>query len=398
MASSAAPAGQRIRWLDGVKALAILWIAYFHCFEAYVNQRLPSPLDPDYFRRAIRQCAPPSTSALIECAVKATYAAIAGVGFHAVGVFVIMSGFGLTYSLAFMDVPSGGWSGWYRTRVLRLFPMYWAAHLLYLVSPFEARLEPIDYRFVLSFLGDRIAPIYYMFYYLNPAWWYFGLILELYLVFPFLFRLMRRAGAGTFLVICAAVTIVSRYMVIFVLNASGYYLLGAFFGCRLWEFGLGMVLGVRYRTNRTWVEANLFSVRGLVAGSLIYTAGLYSYGSALTYTLTDGLIGSGLFVILAQLAWQSRRLPRLESAIAYIGVYSYGFYLVHQPYVIYFGERTRGMPLLEFAIAAIPLVLSIALGSSLLERAVNAISNRVFEPRRIDATAVQVPSGIGSKL
>ena len=71
-----------------------------------------------------------------------------------------------------------------------------------------------------------------MFYYANPAWWYFGLILELYLVFPILFALMRKLGAGWFLLLCAVETIVSRYLVIYVLKTSGYYLLGAFSGCR----------------------------------------------------------------------------------------------------------------------------------------------------------------------
>ena len=40
----AAATSQRVGWLDGIKALAILWIAYFHCYEAYISKRLPSPL------------------------------------------------------------------------------------------------------------------------------------------------------------------------------------------------------------------------------------------------------------------------------------------------------------------------------------------------------------------
>jgi peptidoglycan/LPS O-acetylase OafA/YrhL len=377
-APSPPASGARIRWLDGIKGLAILWIAYFHCFEAYLNRRLPSPLDRDYFGRFIRQVDPHSARALVACIAEAIYAAIAGVGFHAVGVFIVMSGFGLTYSLARTGSPQDGWRGWYRARLVRLFPMYWAAHLLYLVSPFVARLEPIDYRFVLSFLGDRICPIYYIFYYLNPAWWYFGLILELYIVFPLLFGLMSRLGAGWFLALSAVETVASRYLLIFVLHASGYYLLGAFFGCRLWEFALGMVMGVWYRQDRARVDAWLFSRGGLLAGVAIYTAGLYSYESTLAYTLTDGLIGTGLFVILAQLAWQSRRIPRIEIALTYVGVWSYGFYLIHQPYVIYFGARMRSLSMAEFAIAAIPLIAVLAVAAGVLERGVNRITDRVL--------------------
>ena len=94
-----------------------------------------------------------------------------------------------------------------------------------------------------------------------------------------------------------------------------------------------MVIGTWYWNDRAQVDARVLSLGGLVAGVAIYTAGLYSYGYGLAYTLTDGLIGTGLFLILAQLAWQSRQFARVEAAIAYVGVFSYGFYLVHQPYV-----------------------------------------------------------------
>ncbi len=254
--------------------------------------------------------------------------------------------------------------------------MYWAAHLLYLVSPLEARLEPVDHRFLLSFIGDRIYPIYTMFYYLNPAWWYFGLILELYLVVPLLWILMKRVGTGWFLVICAAETIISRYLILFVLQTSGFYLLGAFFGCRLWEFALGMVLGVWYWQDREWVYNQLFSSRTLLAGIVIYTLGLYSYESSLAYTLTDALIGTGLFVILAHLAMALRHLPKLEATIAYVGVFSYGFYLIHQPYVIRFGEWARGWPMPVFAVAAMIPLSMLAFAASHLDRWVNAITDR----------------------
>lgn len=396
MAANPGPAvvssAQRLRWLDGIKGLAILWIAYFHCFEAYINKRLPSPLGPHYFARFIDQATPQSATALVGSIGEAIFAAVAGVGFHAVGVFIVMSGFGLCLSLARTGGPRDGWAGWYRTRLLRLFPMYWAAHLLYLVSPFQSRLEPIDYRFILSFLGDRVVPIYMMFYYLNPAWWYFGLILELYLAFPLLYAMMRKLGAGWFLALCGLETVVSRYLVIFVFKTSGYYLLGAFFGCRLWEFALGMIIGTWYWHDRARVDARLLSRGGFVAGVAIYTAGLYSYDYSLAYTLTDGLIGTGLFLILAQLAWQTRRLPWVEAAIAYVGVYSYGFYLIHQPYAIYFGARMRWLSMPRFAFAALPLIAVMAYVASWFERGVNALFDRWLE--RSGRGAGAAPAGM----
>jgi peptidoglycan/LPS O-acetylase OafA/YrhL len=133
------------------------------------------------------------------------------------------------------------------SRVLRLFPMYWVAHLIYLVSPFEARYDPIDYRFILSFLGDRMYPVQ-MIEYLTPAWWYFGLILELYLIFPLLFRLLQKAGVQWFLVICAAETVLCRYILLFNIFQTDGMVLSAFCGSRLWEFAFGMVVGSTGKT------------------------------------------------------------------------------------------------------------------------------------------------------
>src|SRR5438874_6509591 len=101
---------------------------------------------------------------------------------------------------------SGGiaWGGWYRARSLRLYPMYWVAHLVYLVSPFVARLEPVDDRIVLSLLGLRFIDIQMNFMYLNAAWWYFSMLIQFCLIFCLLFWAARRLGPGLLLlVVCA---------------------------------------------------------------------------------------------------------------------------------------------------------------------------------------------------
>ena len=370
-----APMGIRLTWLDGMKGISILWIVFFHFFGTYANGRYPSPLGSHYFSSFLAQCAPSSGFATVGCIAQGFFVAISSVGFHAVAVFLVLSGFGLTYSLAKTGAPENGWIGWYRGRLLRLFPMYWLAHLIYLISPFVARPEPIDYRFFLSFLGDRIYPIDMIFYYANPAWWYFGLLLELYLVFPVLFRLLQRLGPTWFLILCGFITLMSRYLLLVVIPVSGYYVQGAFFGARLWEFALGMVIGLLYRRHPAMVEQQLFSGSTLLAGAVLYTIGLYSYETLLFYTMTDALIGTGLFVILAHLAKWSDRLPRVETVVAYVGAYSYGLYLLHQPYVIYFGDQMRGLSLPVFVVLACGIITVITLCTIPLERYVNQLTN-----------------------
>ena len=369
--------GPRLVWLDVVKGISILWIVFFHFFKQFTHGRFPDPWLPHYFAKSLALCAPGSAIETIACVGRAIFVAIAMFAFPAVGVFIVMSGFGLTYALAKTDSPPGGWLGWDRARVIRLFPLYWTAHLIYLISPFEARYDPIDYRFILSFFGDRIYPTSII-EYLNPAWWYFGLIFELYLIFPILYVLLHKVGAKWFLVACAGVTILCRYILLFNIIQTSGMVITAFCGCRLWEFAFGMVLGVAYRKYHDWIEKRLFSTPALWGGILLYTAGLYCFNSRFTYIFMDALTGTGLFVILAHLSWHSRRLVRSEAFLAHVGVYSYGLYLIHEPYSTYFGVQMRWMTMPGFIIATAAIIAVITIACSRLERAINALVDRLL--------------------
>jgi peptidoglycan/LPS O-acetylase OafA/YrhL len=377
--AAAAAASPRLSWLDGTKGIAILWIVFFHFFRDYSNGRFPIPWASNYFGLSLAQCDAHTALATITCLASATFIAIAMLGFHGVNVFIILSGFGLTYSVARASRPQRGWLGWYRSRLLRLFPMYWIAHLIYLVSPFEARIDPIDYRFVLSALGDRVYPVDII-QYLVPAWWYFGLILELYLIFPLLYLVLDTAGWRYFLAISGIITIVSRYVLLFILPMPGP-VIAAFCGCRLWEFALGMVVGVWYRQDHDWVEKRMVAPGSLALGVALFFAGLVSYRSPIAYTVTDALIGTGLFVILAQMANAAKRVVPMATAIAFVGFYSYGLYLIHQPYVIYAGIRLRGYPMSEFVLAAGATIVVLVLGCAYIERWLNYLAVRVLGPR-----------------
>jgi uncharacterized membrane protein YcfT len=39
----------RLDWLDGAKGISILWIVFFHFFNAYTNSKLASPVAPHFF-------------------------------------------------------------------------------------------------------------------------------------------------------------------------------------------------------------------------------------------------------------------------------------------------------------------------------------------------------------
>lgn len=374
--------GVRLVWLDVEKGIAILWIVVFHFFGTYVGDALPSPLAPRYFASFLAACGARGQDQLrttLGCLLQAPLLGVIRLGFHAVGVFLVLSGFGLAYALGKPGAPAPRWREWYRRRVLRLFPMYWVAHVICLVSPFVARPEPIDYRFVLSLLGDRVYPLNMIFYYLNPAWWYFGLLLQLYVVFPLLHGLLRRLGAARFLIACGLATAACRYLMLNVIPVHGYYVQGAFFGARLWEFALGMALGAQCARDPAALLGRLFGRAALLGAAIVYTLGLYSYATNVSYTATDALIGTGLFVILAHVARWSVVLPSIAAGLAYVGTYSYGLYLVHQPYVIYAAERVRdlGMPAAGLVAVAITALLCAAVIP--IERTVNRFAARLLD-------------------
>jgi peptidoglycan/LPS O-acetylase OafA/YrhL len=373
--TSAYSSAGRFQWLDSVKGMAVIWIALYHCLLSYGSGRLPWPITFASLFGLVHQCAQGSFVGNFSCAVKGIIAAIIQRGPQAVGVFILFSGFGLTYSLAKRGGFKTSWALWYRRRLTRLFPVYWLAHLVFLVSPFAVLHDPVDYRFLLSFFGDRVFPIDKMFFYLVPAWWFLGLLIELYIFFPLLFRLMQRLGWVKYLGLCILLSVAARYVLLDIVNANGYYEMGGFFVCRLWEFGAGMAMGKLMGERPDWTLGRLLSWKGFFAGAIVYTLGLFSNQPNFLYTLSDGLTTLGLSVILIHVAYRLNSAPGLGRSLSLAGVYSYSIYLFHQPYVMYVGERLRPHSLGVFLVFACVATLLVALVSMCLEYVVNRTAN-----------------------
>src|SRR3954454_24007433 len=264
---------KRLLWIDISKGLAILFVAYFHFCSTYFQHGVLPP--PDWNDLA----------ASVLTILRLVWSKVSGLGFHAVGVFIILGGWTLMQSTMRRD-ESGplAWGSWYRARFLRLYPMYWVAHLVYLVSPFVARLEPVDSRIILSLLGLRFIDIQMNFMYLNAAWWYFSMLIQFYLIFPLLFCAARRLGPIPFLAIAAALGFLVRYLMLVVYPQHGFWVLGGFAICRLPEFALGIALGMWHKQFPARLEWFLLRGAGFLAGLILYPAALSLYRNGTTYT------------------------------------------------------------------------------------------------------------------
>src|SRR6201981_1165137 len=364
---------KRLVWIDISKGLAILFVAYFHFFRTYFQYGVLPASDWS------------NLGASLLTILRLVWFKVSGLGFHAVGVFIILSGWTLMQS-TMRRAESGAiaWGAWYHARLLRLYPMYWVAHLVYLLSPFIARLEPVDDRIILSLLGLRFIDIQMNFMYLNAAWWYFSLLIQFYLIFPLLFWTARRVGPSWFLFIGCAAGFFARYVLLVLWPQNGLWVLGGFGIFRLPELVLGISLAVVFAQPRSRSGLEWFLLRGagFAAGLILYPAALQLYHGLYPYIFVDFATGACCMLEIVRIAGFISVFNSPAKLFGLVGLYSYGLYLTHQPYVIWLGLRIREVPIWIFLLICIPTLALLSAWGMLLEKATNTLVNKLTSARK----------------
>ena len=357
---------KRLLWLDVAKGIAILIVVYFHFYRTYFEHgSLPLIASGGLLAGALTF-------------LGTAWLKVSDAGFHAVGAFIILGGWALMEATARRaDAGPVAWGAWYRARFLRLYPMYWLAHIVYLVSPFVARLEPVDSRIVLSLLGLRFVDITMNFMYLNAAWWYFSMLIQFYLLFPLFFWAARRLGPWPFLLSACALGFLVRYLMLVVYPQHGFWILGGCAICRLPEFALGMALGMWHSQSAARVERFLLNGPGLLTGLLLYPAAEWLYHNGATYTFVDLATGACALLVILGISGIISRFPGPAKVFALVGTFSYGIYLVHQPYVIWLGLRIREQPIWMFFIITIATLAVMSAWGIFLEKTMNTLLNKL---------------------
>jgi peptidoglycan/LPS O-acetylase OafA/YrhL len=64
-----------------------------------------------------------------------------------------------------------------------------------------------------------------------------------------------------------------------------------------------------------------------------------------------------------------------------VGLYSYGLYLIHQPYVIWLGLRIRDVPIWMFLMICVPTLALLSVWGMLLEKGTNMQVNKLVSAR-----------------
>ena len=352
----------RLDWLDPLKALALLGILLNHTVEEFgpgpwfTN---PSNDWPDFQTRMSGLF--PQGHSLPVSLIQFT----GWLGDSGPGVFIFLSGLGLTWAALSARDERINVRGFYKRRVARIFPLYVAMHFVMLAAALlvpPSRLTMASTATLLSMLGLRVTPE--LFFYIAPAWWFVWLVLQLYLVFPFLYNFLRRKGVALFLFVTCAFTFVSRLLGLLFSDHLYYWMTGIFFGTRLAEFAAGMAAAVLL-SRKSGDAFSKISDEPFGAGqALAWALPVYVVGLVASFTWAGSIV-SNLLVTLGltgifYAAWQGvlKKNRRLASALVWMGATSYAVYLFHQPPLDWTGVFVGTRPRLHFIAALAVLILS----------------------------------------
>lgn len=345
--SSGVTPGGRVHGIDGLRAVAALWVVGFHMFSFSGGSVAPGI---DFILRS---------------------------GSTGVSLFLVLSG--LCLYLPYAGGRQGRFSSrdFFRRRMRRLLPAYYVSLALVLIahvvtkgnfglpaySPQEYAVQTVTH----ATLTHQLFPE--TFYGLNGAYWSLGLEWELYLTLPLLILAAVRFGLSRVIISVFAATAVWRLgifaaMQTGALDPAGPWanvVLPNFFLGRWSEFALGMLAAEMFRTRRLRVRPPLV-LGAFLAGAL-----------ALAFPdnpLNHMLYGVVFFTLVLTVLSEDNVVARAFAwrPLVAIGVMSYSLYLVHQPIVEAFGyvlgERPGADPRTVFLamVALFPVVLLVALG------------------------------------
>lgn len=347
-----------------LRGMAIVWVVSLHLFGSTKGYR---PL-----AEVLRSL--PDRGLLNKLEAPLEIVSLTGdIGVH---LFLIISGFGLASSWWHRYGIQGRpmlLRGFWQRRLLRILPLYWVAVALacgcYLINPkwasFGQDVWASGIPVILGGLGATLTTVRNLipdyFFFLNGAWWYVGLAVQLYIVFPVLLWVGNRWGWSRLLLMAGGISLSYRAVLAVLPIADIWYTIGIRFCLsRLFEFALGMVLAITllepYKENGsepvsrslTALCHQLTAIRwlpvyGLLGGLGIVLAELGNDLHRLWSVPADALISIGAFAIFFQIAVMISTYR--AQPLATIGHYSYGIYLTHMNvYLILWPLLTTRIP------------------------------------------------------
>lgn len=356
----------RVPWVESIKALALVWIFLNHVAERLFGSPLLGNPDKDWpaISERLAQLRPLADYGILNLPLTIVRD-IGWLGDQGVTLFLMLSGFGLAWGCLGRDSHRAiDWPGFYRRRLGRILPIWVAAHICFLL-PFAVlgvRLSLLDSQFYWSLLGIRVLPS--QLYYGVAAWWYVTLLLQLYLVFPFLWTTLRHFGEMRLLMLTLAIAIPLRAAGLFYFHDYlDAWNRGAIFASRLPEFVFGVVAASWYYRRRSEGGPQLSRPVLSVIGLMLFAAGTaasFSLAGMAAAPLVSGVGALLLFYSLCATA------GRLGGVLDWIGRHSLSLFLVHQVFVQVLIPRAGSNHSMRRVLAGILLSLVLTVAAALI--------------------------------
>src|SRR5437764_11440495 len=167
-------------------------------------------------------------------------------------------------------------------------------------------------------------------------------------------------GPSLFLLTACAAGFFARYVLLVLWPQNGLWVLGGFAICRLPEFALGISLAMWHTQSPARLEWVLLRGAGLVVGLILYPAALQLYHGLYPYIFVDFATGVCCMLEIVGIAGLILLFNAPAKLLGLVGIYSYGLYLTHQPYVIWLGLRIRDVPIWAFLLICIALLAALS--------------------------------------
>ncbi len=143
-----------------------------------------------------------------------------------------------------------------------------------------------------------------------------------------------------------------------------------------------MVVGMVYLRNPERVERFLLGGAGLALGLVMYYFAPYWYSGPRAYVLADLWTGKCCFLAVVGVAGLLEKWSFAAKWLALVGAFSYGIYLVHQPYVIWLGLRIRDWSVWAFLAISVVVLIVLSAWGIVLEKFANAALERIIGAKK----------------
>jgi len=369
-------AASRLEYIDGLRALAALWVAVHHAIETSIP------------------------AATLKVPVLGPVIASLFFGQFPVMVFLMLSGFCLYYPYVRKNPARPEFSGWVtfiRRRWIRIAPPYlWAVAFCLPLAAFPALhlgkwadVSTLDPRVIAShlLLFHNLIPTHAT--KIDYPMWSVGLEWQLYLMFPLMVWAFRRTGAtatfGATLFLAVAIRATYRQLPL-PLGAALHD--GPLSYLEI--FALGMLAAALAIQGRRLLPKWVLAVI-VLAGLAVLRLGS---GNGLVHDLATA---AAFFAVLQLASDPAGRVTRVLSApwLVRIGLFSYSIYLVHAPllHLSWFALRQLGLSddlnFVVLAVICLPLIVAASYGfHCVFERPFMRLKPKPVEPPGL-APAVQ---------